>query len=98
MRCSDRGRAAILTGLIAAFVASPGSLAAEPVAGGTPAWKSRIEYVTQLLQDEHSRVVLDHAAALGADAASLHFQYDDGGALTLSLDHGAVVVGGRPVG
>jgi hypothetical protein len=97
VRCRDRGRAAILAGLIAALGVARAALA-EPVAGGVPAWKSRIEYVTQLLQDEQSRVVLDHAAALGADAASLHFQYDDGGALILALDHGNVVVGGRPIG
>jgi hypothetical protein len=96
--CRDRGRAAIRTGLIALLSVSPATLLAEPGAGAVPLLKSRIEFVTQLLQDDQGRVVLDHAAALGADAASLHFQYDDGGALTLSLDHGSVVVGGRSIG
>lgn len=98
MRFPDRGHAAILTGVIALIgVAQAPPLEAEPV-GGVPAWKSKIGYVTQLLQDEQSRVVLDHAAAFGADAATLHFQYDDGGVLILSLDHGKVMVGGQPVG
>lgn len=98
MPCRDHGRAALRTGLIALLGVVPATLLAEADAGGVPAWKSRVEFVTQLLQDDQGRVVLDHAAALGADAASLNFQYDDGGALTLSLDHGSVVVAGHPVG
>jgi len=96
--CRDHGRAALRTGLIALLGVVPATLLAEADAGGVPAWKSRVEFVTQLLQDDQGRVVLDHAAALGTDAASLNFQYDDGGALTLSLDHGSVVVAGHPVG
>lgn len=95
MRYPDRGRSAILASVIALL--SVPALHAEP-AGGIPTWKSKIGYVTQLLQEDQSRVVLDHAAAFGADAASLHFQYDDGGALTLSLDHGNVIVSGHPIG
>lgn len=95
MRYPDRGRAAILAGAIAAL--SVTTLQAEPT-GGIPTWKSKIGYVTQLLQEDQSRVVLDHAAAFGADAASLHFQYNDGGALTLALDHGSVMVSGHPIG
>lgn len=98
MRCRDRGRAAIIPGLIALLSAAPAALHADSAPDKAPGWKSRIDFVTQLLQDDEGRVVLDHAAAFGADAASLHFQYDDGGALTLALDHGSVVVGGRPVG
>lgn len=95
MRFPDRGKAAILAGAIAALSVS--ALHAEPVSG-TPSWKFKIGYVTQLLQEDQSRVVLDHAAAFGADAATLHFQYNDGGALTLSLDHGSVMVSGHPIG
>jgi hypothetical protein len=98
VRFPDRGPAAILTGLLALLSAAPAApVKAEPAAD-VPAWKSRIGYVTQLLQEDQGRVVMDHAAAFGADAASIHFQYDDGGALILSLDHGTVMVGGHPIG
>lgn len=96
MRFPDRGRAAILPCLIAALGLVP-TLSAEPT-GGIARLKTRIGYVTQLLQDEQARVVLDHSTAVGADAATLHFQYDDGGALTLALDHGTVLVSGHSVG
>jgi hypothetical protein len=98
VHCRDRGRAAILPCLIALLSVTPPAHAAEPDAGAVRALKSRIEFVTHMLQDDPGRVVLDHAAALGADDASLRFQYEDGGELTLALDHGSVVVGGRPVG
>jgi hypothetical protein len=93
----DRGRAAILPGLAALLCIAPGGLRAEPT-DGFSSLKSRIGYVTQLLQDDQSRVVLDHSTAVGADGASLNFQYDDGGALNLSLDHGNVVVSGHSIG
>ncbi len=93
----DRGRAAILPGVGALLCLAPTLLFAGP-ADGLTGLKNRIGNVTHLFQDDQSRVVLDHGTAVGADGASLYFQYDDGGALTLSLDHGNVMLGGHSVG
>lgn len=77
----------------------PASASADP---GRPepaaAWKAPLDYVIQILKDEPSRVVRDHVVSLAAGIVSLIFEYTDGGALTLSLERGEVLIDGRAVG
>jgi hypothetical protein len=61
-------------------------------------WKSHLDLVTQVLQDQQSHVVRDHAVSVGSNAASLDFRYEDGSTLSLALENGRVIVSGRPVG
>lgn len=96
MRYPDRGRAAILS-VLAALATVPTTLWARPTDDLSDI-RNRLSYVTSLLQDAQNRVVRDHSTALAADGAALNFEYTDGGALTLALDHGTVVVGGHSVG
>jgi hypothetical protein len=98
VRCPDRGRIVTLL-LLGAALSLPLTVHAAPAGdSAAPSWKSRIEFVSHLLQEQHSRVVREHAVAVGADQAALRFQYDDGDGLLLALEGGDVVVAGRPVG
>lgn len=75
----------------------PGPVAASCEETG-PSWKSRIEFISQFLSSDQSRVVRDHAVSLATGAASITFTYDDGGRLVLALDNGDLRVDGRSVG
>ncbi|MBL8978519.1 MAG: polymer-forming cytoskeletal protein [Gemmatimonadetes bacterium] len=81
----------------AALALLPGPVAASPAENG-PSWKSRIEFISQYLSTDQSRVVRDHAVSLATGAASITFTYDDGGRLVLALENGDLRVDGRSVG
>ncbi|MEO8138010.1 MAG: polymer-forming cytoskeletal protein [Gemmatimonadota bacterium] len=83
-----------LLGLLATGPAS----AAESKDRTEPTWKSRIEFLSQFLQDDPSRVVRDHVVAMASGLATLTFDYADGGALSLSLENGEVRLDGRVAG
>lgn len=83
--------------LIGLFAARPVS-ATDWKDGGQPVWKTRIEYLSQFLQDEPSHVVRDHVVAMASGLSSLTFEYTDGGALNLSLENGELRLDGRVAG
>ncbi|HWA15939.1 MAG TPA: polymer-forming cytoskeletal protein [Gemmatimonadales bacterium] len=60
--------------------------------------RNKIEKLTGLLRDEQSRVITDHSVSVAAEGASLHFAYDDGKFLTLGLESGDVLIGGKAIG
>ncbi len=94
MRC--RRPTALLVALAA--LAAPAAYATDRPDGTEFSWKTRLEFLTHLLQDNPSRVVHDHVVALASGVASLTFDYTDGGALTLSLEHGEFRLDGRVAG
>lgn len=96
MRFPDRGRAAILS-VLAALSTAPAPVWARST-DGLNDLRNRLTYVSHLFLDTQNRVVRDHSTSVAADGASLNFEYTDGGALTLSLDHGTVVVCGHSIG
>ena len=88
-----------------ALLALLGSLLVAPdlpaaVAGGRedPSWKARLEFLSQVLSDQQSRVVRDHVVSLATGVSTLVFGFADGGALTLALEDGRLRVDGRMVG
>ncbi len=94
MHCHKPAGLLLLTGLLAS---SP-VRAAESKDGREPNWKTRIEYLSQFLQDDPSHVVKDHVVAMASGLATLTFDYADGGALTLSLENGELRLDNRVAG
>ncbi len=94
MRCP---KSAWLLPLLALIASAP-ALAAECTDGAEPAWKSRVEFLSQFLQSDPSRVVRDHVVTLASGVGALTFDYSDGGALVLSLESGELRLDGRLVG
>jgi len=95
VRCSRsaalRAALALLLGLAAPLEAYPGE---HPAA----AWKSRFEFLSQMLSNDPSQVILDHVVSVASGSATIAFDYSSGGALTLALDGGEVRIDGRMVG
>jgi hypothetical protein len=90
-------RATALLLLLGLFAASP-VRASDLADGREPVWKTRVEYLSQFLQDEPSHVVRDHVVAMASGLSSLTFDYSDGGALTLSLENGELRLDSRVAG
>lgn len=96
MHCPSRLRpVALFTVATLLGVASP-LRAGDP--GPASSLRSRLERITLLLKDDQSRVVRDHDVSVAAEGATLHFDYNDGGGVTLGLESGDVVVDGRTLG
>jgi hypothetical protein len=94
VRCRSFLALSVLLGLLAPRPAS----ATESKDRTEPTWKSRIEFLSQFLQDDPSRVVRDHVVAIASGLATLTFDYADGGALSLSLENGDLRLDGRVAG
>jgi len=94
VRCN---RATGLLLLISLFPSGP-VRASDLSDGREPTWKTRVEFLSQFLQDEPSHVVRDHVVAMASGLASLTFDYADGGALTLSLESGELRLDSRVAG
>jgi hypothetical protein len=90
-------RATSLLFLIGLFATSPVH-ASDWKDGREPVWKTRIEYLSQFLQDDPNHVVRDHVVAMASGLSSLTFEYTDGGALNLSLESGELRIDGRVAG
>jgi hypothetical protein len=93
-----RSRRATSVLAVAALVGFPLTLGAREPGDLTPSWKSRIEFLSQLLSDQQSRVVRDHIVTLASGVMTLTFEYTDGGSLVLSLENGEVRADGHLVG
>lgn len=99
MPCPERRHGATVLGLAWLLLAQPAVAWAEPGRPGTvDELKSRLEYLTRILQHEPDRIVRDHGVTLAAGVVSLSFEYAGGGALSLSLARGEVRLNGRSVG
>jgi hypothetical protein len=90
-------RASLILAATLAGVALP-LHATDPGAGIGESLKSKLERITGLRRDDQSRVITDHSVSVAAEGASLHFAYDDGRSLTLGLEGGDVLIGGKAIG
>jgi hypothetical protein len=60
--------------------------------------RHKLDRIAGLVRDEQSRVITDHAVSVAAEGASLHFAYEDGKLLSLGLEGGDVLIGGKAIG
>lgn len=92
-------RPLLRTGLLLAALLLPGALRAD-VGGPSTAVRTSLDLLSSYFTDDdvQAHVVRDHVVALASGVAALTFEYGEGGALTLSLDHGEVRAGGRILG
>jgi hypothetical protein len=62
------------------------------------AFSSRLERLRLVFDGPESRVAQAHEVSIGPEGGRVTFRFQDGGSLTLALDHGQVLVGGTALG
>jgi hypothetical protein len=83
-----------------ALLLAPARVFATPTDDTDPDWRLRLERLGQLLSADQAvdQLVSAHMVAIGSGSASVTFDYQDGGAITLSLADDQLRIDGRHVG